>query len=179
MKVIGFVSSPEKNGNTYKLISKALDIAKSKGNEVELITINDKTISGCQACNYCKKHERCYIDDDFQKIYDTIKESDRFLFSSPIYFFDINAQAKLIEDRLYSFIDSNYKTKLANGKKCAFIYSQANPDIKLFESNLTKHEMALNMIGITPVGKLISSGQISESSDDLKNIDNLVNILLE
>ncbi len=178
MKFVGFVSSPEKNGNTHRLVNHALEIVKSKGHDVELVLINSMKISGCQSCHYCKSNSRCSIQDDFQKIYDLINEGDKFIFSSPVYFFDINAQAKLVEDRLYSIIDKDHKTKLNSQKECVFIYSQGVPDIHAFESNLIKHETAMKMIGINPVGKLISSGIINDESKDLIEVEKLVKLLL-
>lgn len=179
MKVIGFVSSSRKNGNTSKLVSKALDIAKSKGYDTKLIYLKDLNISGCNGCNYCKLHDKCAIQDDFQQIYELMDTNDYFIFGSPIYFFDINAQAKLVEDRFFSLIDGNFKSKLSGTRRCIFITSQDTPDLKAYEKNISKHVSALNMIGIQNIGTLITHGSITEDSPYFDDLQKLIDSLLQ
>lgn len=179
MKIIGFVSSPRKNNsNTRNLVSKALDFASEKGCEIKLVELSNMNLKGCIACEYCKEHQRCVIEDDFQSIYNEIFDADAFIFGSPIYFFDINSQAKVLEDRFYSFIKKDFTTKLPNKKNCIFIYSQNNPDIKSYEVNLSKHDNAFSLIGLNPLGKLIHS-ENNNDPDEIKKLQQLVSLLIQ
>lgn len=179
MKVIGFVSSSRKNGNTTKLVSKALEFAKLKGYDTQLINLNDLSIKGCNGCNYCKVHDNCAIQDDFQKICELIETCDYFIFGSPIYFFDINGQARLLEDRFYSLIDGKFNTKLSGPKSSIIITSQNTQDPKACEQNILKHNLALKMVGINNVGTLITCGSITEDSSYFVDLQKLMDTLLQ
>ncbi|MCK5257337.1 MAG: flavodoxin family protein, partial [Deltaproteobacteria bacterium] len=50
MKVIAFMGSPRKNGNTEILVDHFLEGAKSKGADTEKIHLYDCTINSCQGC---------------------------------------------------------------------------------------------------------------------------------
>ena len=120
MKVIGFVSSPHENGNTTKLVTKALEGAASAGAETELINVAKLTINGCKGCGFCKTHDGCAQKDDFEKVRQAIISADGIVFGSPIFFFDLNAQARCVEDRLFCFLTPDMKSKVPAGKKCIF-----------------------------------------------------------
>lgn len=164
MKVIGFVSSPHENGNTTKLVTKALEGASSAGAETELINVAKLTINGCKGCGGCKTHDGCVQKDDFEKVRQAIISADGIVFGSPIYFFDLNAQARCVEDRLFCFLTPDMKSKVPAGKKCIFITSQGMPDPKTFEANIKKHENIMGMLGIAPAGTLITTGPIEDGS---------------
>ena len=86
MKVIGIVGSPRRGGNTERLISEALKVVEASGLESELITLADKTIKPCEACERCRKLMRCAIEDDFEPIYQKMVEADGIIVGSPVYF---------------------------------------------------------------------------------------------
>lgn len=122
MKIIGLNTSPRKGSNVRFAIEEALNAAKDNGAQVELIDTNKLNISPCQGDNYCKAHEgKCAIDDDMTQIYEKILEADRIILGSPIYFLDVNAQAKLIIDRLYAFFMEESLKDVLSAKKLSII----------------------------------------------------------
>lgn len=167
MKVIGLVSSPRANGNTQKLVEKALAGAASKGAETKCLNVAKMAVGGCKACNACKKGDGCIQKDDFQTIYQEILEADAVILGSPIYFFDINAQARLVEDRLYCFLGPDMKSKVPPGKKFVIITSQNVPDVNAFAANVKKHETAFSMLGMEHGGTLITAAPTNDDSPDL------------
>lgn len=100
MKVVGIVGSPRKNGNTEYLVRIALDEISKQDIDVELITLHDKKINYCIGCDYCKKNNECYIDDDMKILTKKVKEADGIIMSSPVYFGDMTGLAKSFIDRL-------------------------------------------------------------------------------
>ena len=109
MKAIGIVGSPRKNGNVDTLVQTLLDGAKEAGYQITKYNLNEMKYSGCQACGYCKSHDHCQLDDDVSKLLEEIAEADAVVFGSPIYFILFTGQFKLMEDRMYSFIDAGFK----------------------------------------------------------------------
>jgi len=63
-------------------------------------------------CNSCKNNEdkTCVINDDMKDIVPKIKKADLIILATPIYWWSVTAQMKLLIDRLYSlnFTDSSF-----------------------------------------------------------------------
>ena len=104
MKVLGIVCSPRLHGNTEILMQEALKSAEEAGAEVEMFTVAGKTVYPCDACDSCRKTGKCKIEDDMEPLYDKMLEADGIIFGSPVYFWSITAQAKIIIDRTHAFV---------------------------------------------------------------------------
>lgn len=102
MKVLGIVCSPRKNGNTELLVQEALAGARGSGAETELLTVSGKDIKPCDACYSCEKTGKCHIDDDMQLIYEKMLSADGIIIGTPVYFWDLSGQAKVVLDRTYA-----------------------------------------------------------------------------
>jgi len=151
MKAIGIVGSPRKNGNVDTLVQTVLDGAKKAGYQITKYNLNEMKYSGCQACNYCKSHDHCRLDDDVSKLLREIAEADAVVFGSPIYFYLFTGQFKLMEDRMYSLIDAGFSSRLRPGKKAIIVTSQGNPDLEAFEKAATDFAGALRRLGFEVV----------------------------
>jgi multimeric flavodoxin WrbA len=99
MKILGISCSPRKKGNTDILIEQALDGATKEGAIPIFMSIRDLSISGCDGCYSCAKSGKCHIDDDMHTIYRALEESQGIIFGSPIYFWSVCGQAKVMIDR--------------------------------------------------------------------------------
>ena len=103
MKVLGIVCSPRKNGNTEILVKEALDSAHKLGAETEMIKVSDVNITPCDGCETCDTTGECKIEDDMQGIYTKLLQSDGIILGSPVYWWGVTAQAKIIIDRTFVF----------------------------------------------------------------------------
>jgi len=99
MKVVGIVGSPRKNGNTEMLTAHTLKAIAEEGLDTELIPLAGLDIGPCDACDVCRKEERCPIEDDLFPIYLKMKEADGIILASPVYFGSATAQIKGLMDR--------------------------------------------------------------------------------
>lgn len=147
MKAIGIVGSPRKNGNVDALVQTVLDGAKEAGYQITKYNLNEMKYSGCQACGYCKSHDHCQLDDDVSKLLREIAEADAVVFGSPIYFHLFTGQFKLMEGRMYSFIDAGFNSRLRPGKKAIIMTSQGNPDLAAFQKAATDFAEASEFLG--------------------------------
>ncbi len=98
-KVIGIVGSPRHVGNTRFLVNEALETLKQEGLEVELISLDDKRIAPCEACNACEELLNCNIEDDFQEVFEKMKAADGIIVGSPVYFGSASPQVMALLDR--------------------------------------------------------------------------------
>ena len=132
MKIIGFIASPRKEGNTAWIVNKILEGAKEQGAETQSWNFSDLDIKPCQGCLGCTKGDQgCVINDDMQKLYDAIEHADALVLGSPIYMGQMSAQAKIFTDRLFarSIRDSLRNSKKnSREKKLILVFNQGNPD---------------------------------------------------
>lgn len=172
MKIIGINASPREGSNVKIALETALEAAESKGAQVKLFNINDMNIKACQADNYCKAHDgKCAVDDDMQEIYKEIQEADGVILAFPVYFFDINAQAKTFIDRLYAFYQFPFAETYGT-KKFAIITSQGMPDESAFKTALNTQLEAMGLLGFEKESLTILTGnnipgEIKDKQDQL------------
>ncbi len=108
MKISAFNSSPRKNGNTHLLLLEAVRGMEESGFTVNTFNLNLMKIKACQDCGGCNETGVCVLEDDMALVYDAIRTSDRIILASPIFFFSVSAQAKLMIDRCQSFWFDKY-----------------------------------------------------------------------
>ncbi len=111
MKVLAFNGSPRKGGNTQLLVTAAIKGAQEQGAEVTVYNLNDLQIRPCQHCGGCDNTARCVIPDDMQAVHRDIRTTDRIILASPIFFFGLSAQTKLMIDRCQTFWAEKYVHK--------------------------------------------------------------------
>ena len=111
MKVIAFLGSPREGGNSELLLREAIRAVEESGSDVRLFTLNQMNIMPCQNCGGCDETGICIFDDDMTQIYDAIRAADRIILASPIFFFGLSAQAKIMIDRCQAFWCEKYLLK--------------------------------------------------------------------
>jgi len=99
MKALGIAGSPRRGGNTETLLDRFLAGAEAAGAEVEKIVAPQLDIAGCIACNGCWDDGLCVVQDDFQDVYEQLVTADVIALASPLFFWNVTAQAKALIDR--------------------------------------------------------------------------------
>lgn len=160
MKVIGLVGSPRNGSNTEILIKEALRGANEAGAETKSFNLSEMDINPCKACMNCKRHAgECATADDMQIIYDEIKKADAFILGSPVYMWQMSAQAKIFTDRLYAFMGTGFEEKYGK-KDMALIFSQGNPDENMFREYFNYTKNLFGFLGYNVVDMLSASGNL-------------------
>lgn len=108
LKIVAFLGSPRKDGNTELLLRETVRGIERSGIRVETFNLNLMKIRPCQDCGGCKETGRCVIDDDMSEIYGAIREADRIIVASPIFFSGLSAQTKIMIDRCQNFYCEKY-----------------------------------------------------------------------
>jgi len=142
-KVVAFLGSPIKDGVTTKLVEQIAEGAKAAGAEVVVYNLNEEGIKGCQGCLHCRANDGCATMDKLQPMYDDIKEADAIIGGFPIYFYDISAQSKILIDRLFPMIGSDFSPRYP-GKKVVTVYAQNQPDADAFKGSIEKTNLIFN-----------------------------------
>jgi NAD(P)H-dependent FMN reductase len=111
VNIIAFNGSPRKGGNTEILLDEAIRGAREQGAAVTVYNLNSLKLRPCQNCGGCDDTGRCVIDDDMQAIHTAIRTADRIIVASPIFFFSVSAQLKIMIDRSQAFWAEKYVHK--------------------------------------------------------------------
>jgi multimeric flavodoxin WrbA len=158
MKVVGFVGSPRKNGNTDVLVQQVLDGAMEAGAQVEKFYINDMNIKGCQGCDYCRAVDGCKLKDDMANAYDALKNADGFVFGSPIYFFQFTGQMRVFMDRCFALLNPDFSPRISAGRKAVIVGAHGAPEEGSFNGVYDEFSRTLGMFGIGVKGTFIDAG---------------------
>lgn len=104
MKVLVLEGSPHTKGTTAYLAGKFSEGAEASGNTVERINVSKLDIHPCLGCNNCRNEEgKCVYRDDMVSLQKHLLQADAVVFVSPLYYFGLTAQLKIVIDRFYGF----------------------------------------------------------------------------
>jgi len=121
MEILGIVASPRKESNTEILVKEALKEASNLGAKTRLWKAAGKKIEGCTSCFACIPSGVCPIDDDMKELYPLLKQADGIIFGSPVYFWNVTAQAKAIIDRTFClWITKDLQRKVGGSIACTW-----------------------------------------------------------
>ncbi len=171
MNTIAFLGSPRKEGNTELLLREAVRGVGEAGQSVRTFNLNLMNISPCQDCGGCKDTGLCIFEDDMVRIYEEIRNADRIILASPVFFFALSAQVKIMIDRCQCFWCEKYLLKkpvpegpygrkglllLVGGMKKEIGIQCAEASAKAFfrTVSVTKHK-TLSFMGIDAKGAIL------------------------
>lgn len=165
MKFIGIDGSPRKDGNTEKLVRKILAGAEEAGAQTDYLKLADLKIDYCMGCGACRATGECVMEDDMDRVYDALQQSDVIVLGSPIYAWQVSGNTKVFMDRLCRVLTPQYKSRLDGPKKIAFAYTQGNPDAAMFQPYLDYQEKVYPFLGFTQAGRIQAVG--TRQKDDI------------
>lgn len=170
MKIVGFVGSPRKKGNTTSIVNEVLRGAAEAGAETKIFNINELGIRGCQACYKCQTPEgKCVQTDGMAPLYDEIFNADAVVFGTPVFMFQITGQMKTFIDRLFALLylkdgqPGAFRNKI-RGKRAVTVYSQGQPETAAFASSFDLHEGVLGFLGFKVEGRIVAGGMSGMNS---------------
>ena len=108
-RILVISTSPRKGGNSETLADEFVRGARDAGNDVEKITLYDKTIGFCRGCLTCQSTQRCVIRDDADAIAQKMLRADVIAFATPIYYYNMCGQMKTLLDRANPLFSANYQ----------------------------------------------------------------------
>ncbi|OPY36257.1 MAG: Iron-sulfur flavoprotein [Methanoregula sp. PtaU1.Bin051] len=110
-KVIGLLGSPLTEGNTAKLLERALQGARDAGCETETIQVSTLSFEPCMEMMFCREHDTCIMDDDMQPMYGKIREMDGLILATPVMTMGVPGKLKGFMDRFQVFFMAKYVRK--------------------------------------------------------------------
>lgn len=160
IKVLAVSTSPRKKKNTQELVEAALSGCQSTGAETELICVSDLEMKPCIGCKVCQKTGKCHIKDGIAAVLKKMVEADVILIGSPVFFYNITAQCKMI-------IDRSHAVQPLNGNKVGGMLITAG-SMGSTEA-INSLNMFLTVHGITSAGYVSSLGYSIENPKALES----------
>ena len=141
MRVLGIYGSPRKKGNTDTMLDAFLEGAESAGATIDRLYARDIHPAGCVGCGGCDKKGHCVVDDDMTGVYPLLEQSARIVVASPVYFYGVTGQLKLVIDRTQALFMKKLHAKEKGwdlvippeGRQVFFLGAGGTKGKKLFE----------------------------------------------
>lgn len=173
-KIIIVMGSPRKEGNSSALAKQVAAGAEATGAQVESFYLHGMNIKPCDACDVCREDNAsdCVIDDDMQILYPKLRQADAIVIASPIYWFTVSAQTKLLMDRCYAL--GGPEGNALAGKRVGIIltYADTDPFTSGAVNALRTFQDAFNYIGAEIKGMIYGSawkpGEIEANEELMK-----------
>ena len=166
MKIVIVNGSPRK-GNTVTAINAFASGASA--HEIEIIDADKLNISGCKGCGACQCHKGCIATDDTNPTIDKIASADMIVFATPVYWWGVTAQMKLVIDKCYC------RGAQLKGKKTGLI-SIGGADTSSIQYELIRKQfecMAEYLNWETVFSKSFSANGVSDLADNKAAVEEL------
>ncbi|WNY25140.1 flavodoxin family protein [Methanolapillus millepedarum] len=151
----GFCGSPRRKGNTDILMQTVLDEASEKGFDTEMVYLSDAHVGFCKACDACHlPNGKCIIDDDMESLVQNMKESDVWVFGTPVYWWGPTAQMKVFVDRWYGF----YSDNLFKNKKAILVVPMEDTDEKTASHVVGMFQDSFDYVGVELSDVIVADG---------------------
>lgn len=178
-KVLILLGSPRRTGNSAVLAEHLANGAMAAGAHVETLYIHGMNINPCTGCDECQGDDArgCVIDDDMQDVYVKLNEADSIVFASPIYWFSVTAQLKMVIDRIYAIGGGSKNILTGKNFGILLVYADSDPFTSGAINALRMFQDISAYLGTTIVdmvyGSAFEAGEIEGNSEVLKQANEL------
>lgn len=102
MKVLLLNGSSRKNGCTYLALSEVAKVLNENEIDTEIVQMGGRPVRDCIGCNGCVGKGQCVFGDDIaNEIIAKAKDTDGFVFGSPVYYAHPSGQVLSLLDRVF------------------------------------------------------------------------------
>ena len=160
MKIVVITSSPHpKNESTsIYLADRFTEGAKSAGHEIFTFDAANEETHPCRGCDKCGMDGPCIYQDAIEtKLMPKMLEADMLVLTTPLYYYGMSAQLKIVVDRFYS------RTGKLNGKKSVLIATAYNSADWTFQALAAHYDTLVRYMNWTDAGQVLGVGCGSRS----------------
>lgn len=102
MKVLLINGSPRTNGNTSIALAEVARTIEAAGIETRTVSIGNKAVQGCIACERCAELGRCVFRDAlYESVRAELAQADALVVGSPVYYAGPNGSLCALLDRIF------------------------------------------------------------------------------
>ena len=152
--IVVLSGSPRKDGNSVRLAEAFMEGARATGKEITFFRVAGLQIGGCRGCEYCLKNQGvCVQQDDMPPILDALRKADALVLASPVYYYSVSAQIKLVIDRFFALSEAGMSVKRA-----ALLMSCAEDSVAAAVSSISMFRQVCELQNWEDAGIVIATG---------------------
>lgn len=154
MKILVLAGSPHKNGTSNTLAKEFIRGAQESGHAVTIYDAAKGNMHPCLGCGHCGMAGDCIQKDDGNAVLEQILDADTVVFTTPVYYFGMSAQLKMVIDRFYARNGAITKKNM----KAALIATAWNDDKVVMKGIQTHFELLFDYLNFQNAGMLFAKG---------------------
>lgn len=106
--IVIITASLRAHSNSDSLAAAFAEGAAAAGHQVETISLRDKALAFCRGCFACQELGHCVMNDDANAITDKVAAADVVVFATPVYYYGMAGQMKVLLDRMNALFTKDY-----------------------------------------------------------------------
>lgn len=154
MKIVILEGSPNKNGSSNLLAEQFICGAKEAGHSIQVIDIAHANIHPCTGCIHCGYEGPCSQKDDMDGIRQKILDADMIVFVTPLYYYGMSAQLKILIDRFCAFNSSIQRKRM----KSVLLAVAWNNDNWTFDALEAHYHTLVRYLNLKDQGMVLGKG---------------------
>ncbi len=161
MKIVVLTGSPQKQGSSNLLAKQFIKGAQETGHIVSTIDVAHANVSPCLGCINCGFNGPCIQKDEMGSeksalhgIKSEILNADMIVFVTPLYYYGMSSQLKIIIDRFCAFNGDIQRKHM----KSALISTAWNADSWTFEALETHYKTLVRYLNFIDLGTILGKG---------------------
>lgn len=154
MKIVVLKGSPNRNGSSNMLAENFSKGAVESGHEIIEIDAAHANLSPCIGCVHCGYEGECSLSDDMDIFRKQILNADMMVFVTPLYYYGMSAQLKILIDR---FCSRNFSIQDKH-MKSALLTVAYNSDDWTFDALEAHYDTLLRYLNLEDCGRVLGYG---------------------
>ncbi len=154
MRIVVLEGSPNKKGSSNLLADAFIRGAKEAGHAVEIIDAAHVDLHPCTGCVHCGYEGPCVQKDDMELFRKQILRADMLVFVTPLYYYGMSAQLKILVDRFCAINSSIHRKNM----KSALIAAAWNADDWTFEALECHYKTLVRYLNLNDRGMVLGYG---------------------
>ena len=154
MKITVLFASPNKNGSTSILVDNFKRGAEESGHTVEVLDACKMNVHPCIGCVRCGYEGPCVQKDDNEIVRHTLLNTDMVVFATPLYYYGMSAQLKIVIDRFCAYNSSLNSRHL----RSALLTVAWNADYWTFDALEAHYKTLVRYINYKDMGMVLGYG---------------------
>ena len=154
MRIVVLEGSPNRHGSSNLLADCFKQGAEDAGHTVEIIDAAHADVHPCTGCIHCGSEGPCVQKDDVERFRRQILDADMMVFVTPLYYYGMSAQLKILIDRFCAFNSSIQRKHM----KSALLAAAWNSDSWTFEALKSHYKTLVRYLNLTDMGTVLGKG---------------------
>lgn len=154
MNILILCGSPHREGTSNTLVKEFIRGAEEAGHKTMVYDCAHGNIHPCIGCDCCGMSGDCVQKDDGNEVLKKLLAADAVVFATPVYYFGMSAQLKMMIDRFYARNGAITRKRM----KAALIATAWNDDEVVMKGIRTHFDIIFDYLSFQNRGMVLAKG---------------------